>query len=379
MEVYEQSPWRYETQPDAVAVQSQSPRRAPWRLIVAALGIALVVRVLWGVDFARVATLLRSRGPVLLLVLLPFLAGMCVDTAAWRLILRRLGRAVRFGPLLRIRIASEALFLSAPAGALAAEVAKPLLLSARAGVPLPDASASVLIKKLFYVSAHALYIALALVTGHEAVSQMAAALDAGPAARRMFPVLAAVTLTVQLGLVVALVVLWVRAGLGRRFLAGVRRLRLRVVSAWIGARAEGVMRFERSGRAFFGQGPTAALPIGLLLFGQWLTETAETYLALRLLGVPAAFTSVMAFEAVNSFVRSILFVLPAGLGIQDAGQMLFVRAIGTPDAATVGAALVLCKRAKDAVWSLVGYGLLGLRDRTTAASRPPPTSPPGRR
>jgi hypothetical protein len=50
--------------------------------------------------------------------------------------------------------------------------------------------------------------------------------------------------------------------------------------------------------------------------------------------------------------------------VQDAGQMLFVRAIGTPEAATVGAALVVCKRAKDAVWSLAGYGLMSMRGRT---------------
>jgi uncharacterized protein (TIRG00374 family) len=361
MQAYDGTPWSCASPPDSVAVRSPTPRR--WRILVGALGLVLVARVLWGVDFSRVAALLRSRGVWLLALLLPFLLGMAVDTAAWRLILRRLGRAVRFGRLLGIRIASEALFLTAPGGAVAAEVAKPLLLSARTSVPLPDATASVLIKKLFYVAAHACYIASALVLGHRAVSQMATVLGAGPAATRAFPVLAAVTLVAQLGIVVGLVVLWVRAGLGQRFLDGMRRLRLRRVSAWIEARTEAVLRLESSGRTFFGQKLGGAVPIALLLFGQWLTETLETYLALRLLGADVAFTSVMAFEALNSFVRSILFLLPAGLGVQDAGQMLFVRAIGTPEAATVGAALVVCKRAKDAVWSLAGYGLMSLRGR----------------
>jgi glycosyltransferase 2 family protein len=360
MQAYDSTHWSCASPPDSVAIRSPSSR---WRLLISVLGIVLVARVLWGVDFSHVAALLRSRGLALVAVLLPFLMGMAVDTAAWRLILLRLGRVVQYGRLLRLRIASEALFLTVPGGSVAAEVAKPLLLSARTGVPLPDATASVFIKKLFYVAAHACYIAAALVLGHRAVTQMASALGAGSAVTRAFPVLAAITLTCQIGIVIGLAVLWVRAGLGGRFLAGVRRLKLRRIGAWIEARTEAVMRFESSGRTFFRPGARAALPVALLLFCQWVTETGETFLILRLLGVDAAFTSVMAFEALNSFLRSILFLLPAGLGVQDAGQMLFVRAIGTPEAATVGAALVLCKRAKDAVWGLAGYTLMSLRGR----------------
>jgi hypothetical protein len=65
-------------------------------------------------------------------------------------------------------------------------------------------------------------------------------------------------------------------------------------------------------------------------------------------------------------VRSLAFFVPAGLGIQDMGQVLFVKAMGSADAATLGAAVLLTKRSKDLVWSLVGYALLA-RTRRVAA------------
>src|SRR5690349_11289718 len=109
MQAYDSTHWSCASPPDSVAVRSPSSR---WRFLISLLGIVLVARVLWGVDFSHVAALLRSRGLPLVAVLLPFLVGMAVDTAAWRLILLRLGRAVDYGRLLRIRIASEALFLT---------------------------------------------------------------------------------------------------------------------------------------------------------------------------------------------------------------------------------------------------------------------------
>ena len=55
--------------------------------------------------------------------------------------------------------------------------------------------------------------------------------------------------------------------------------------------------------------------------------------------------------------------VPAGLGVQDAAYVLCLRALGVPDATTLGAAFVVIKRGKDLFWIVVGFLLLGLGRR----------------
>ena len=64
------------------------------------------------------------------------------------------------------------------------------------------------------------------------------------------------------------------------------------------------------------------------------------------------------FEAGLSLLRNLAFFAPGGLGVLDLGYMAYLGALGYPGAATVGAAFVLLKRAKDLFWIAIGYLLL---------------------
>jgi uncharacterized protein (TIRG00374 family) len=97
----------------------------------------------------------------------------------------------------------------------------------------------------------------------------------------------------------------------------------------------------------------------LLFLGGWLLESLETWLILRLLGIELGFVEVASFEVLLSFLRNVLFVLPAGLGVQDLGYVTFLAALGVPDAVNAGAAFVVLKRTKELFWIGVGYTLLG--------------------
>ena len=66
-------------------------------------------------------------------------------------------------------------------------------------------------------------------------------------------------------------------------------------------------------------------------------------------------------------IRSFAFVLPAGLGVQDAGYITMFDALSGTRLATLGAAFVLVKRAKELFWILVGYILLFLGRRSRRA------------
>jgi uncharacterized membrane protein YbhN (UPF0104 family) len=65
-------------------------------------------------------------------------------------------------------------------------------------------------------------------------------------------------------------------------------------------------------------------------------------------------------ETTMSLIRAMLFILPAGLGVQDYGYVLFLKSFGVPDAESVGVAFVLIKRSKELIWIVVGYILMAM-------------------
>lgn len=88
-------------------------------------------------------------------------------------------------------------------------------------------------------------------------------------------------------------------------------------------------------------------------FVGYVVGSFETWFALRLLGYPVSAWDAIAVEAVTQALRHIIFVVPAGLGVQEGGLVLFGHMIGLP--AEAGVALSLVKRMRE-----VGFGLPAL-------------------
>ena len=104
---------------------------------------------------------------------------------------------------------------------------------------------------------------------------------------------------------------------------------------------------DRHAEAFFALGAQrTALPLAACVLS-WLCEALETWLMLGLLGAALHFPTVLGVDMAVSLARQTLFLLPAGIGVQEAGYMGALGAIGVPDALTVGAAFIVLKRAKE--------------------------------
>jgi uncharacterized membrane protein YbhN (UPF0104 family) len=65
----------------------------------------------------------------------------------------------------------------------------------------------------------------------------------------------------------------------------------------------------------------------------------------------------MALETTIILVRVLVVPVPGGLGVQDLGYVLFLRAFAVPDDTGVGGALVLLKRAKEVFWTAIGLAI----------------------
>jgi putative membrane protein len=87
--------------------------------------------------------------------------------------------------------------------------------------------------------------------------------------------------------------------------------------------------------------------VSLLHFAMWVASGVETWIALRFMGVNLSISSVIVIESLLYAIRSIAFVVPSGLGVQEGAYVLLGMLFGfSPD---VALALSLLKRARDLV------------------------------
>lgn len=82
----------------------------------------------------------------------------------------------------------------------------------------------------------------------------------------------------------------------------------------------------------------------------YIVGSFETWLALRLLGHPVSGWAAIAVEAATQAIRHFIFVVPAGIGVQEAGLVLFGQMLGINH--DVALSLSLAKRMRELLFGL---------------------------
>ena len=336
------------------------------RLALAAAALIALTRLIHPADIARARDLIGRVGWPLTLVLIPTLVTMAMDASGWRQILAVLGRPVAWRRMLELRLSVEAVTLALPGGSAAAEGIKLALLRRRLGVPIAVGGASLALGKGYLIGAEASYLAMAAIW---LTVDATASLHGAPLGGPVLADAAGAVLTTLISgaLFFALRKATWASWLGRR-LAAVPILSFR---RWIENRKSGLLDLESAARDFF-LAPLARRVRCLAPFlCEWLAEAVETWLILHCLGVSLDVGSVLTVDAIGSLLRALVFFLPAGLGVQDASQMLLLGALSVPDPVAVGAAFIFVKRSKEVFWIAAGALFLALRKdlwQRTAAS-----------
>ncbi len=91
--------------------------------------------------------------------------------------------------------------------------------------------------------------------------------------------------------------------------------------------SEGAASLDRELRAYFHRGWTVLLA-GVLQLAALISGAFEIWFALRLFGHPVSAGTALALESMTQAVRHVAFVVPAALGVQEAGLVLFGHALG---------------------------------------------------
>jgi uncharacterized membrane protein YbhN (UPF0104 family) len=255
-----------------------------------------------------------------------------------------------------VRITSDALLLGLPSGTFVSETVQPYLLKRRCGVPLENGIVASVARKFFVVESHGLFLALSTLLAWPLLERDAAARVFREGLPWLLLLTSAVLVTSASGVVLATA----HGRMANRLHRGLDRVGGRWLGSWLRRNAPRFERTDDSLAAFFRK-DRLRLTASVALHGcGWFIRSVETWLFLWLVGADVPLVAAMVVETALTLVRAAAVPVPAGLGVQDAGYVLCLRALGVPDATTLGAAFVVIKRGKDLFWIVVGFMLLGL-------------------
>ena len=303
-------------------------------LYVGALaGVALLVMLAVRVDLAAMVHVLTVAGwpllgllPYRTLYFLPYALG-------WAVLLRGIkgDSHVGLGYLFWVTTVREGIDRLLPVASVGGGVIGVRLLRWR-GVPVAEASASVVVEILLTLFALYLFFVVgALLLLHDGLSF-----------REHSRLLVALALTLPVPLVTA----WLL-----RYGSVFERMHgflLGLVGA--SPRSEGAASLDREIRVMLSR-HRALLVTVFLQFVGLLSGSFEIWFALRLFGHAVDWRAAIVLESLTQAIRHVAFVIPAGLGVQEASLILFGRALGID--AELALAVSMAKRVREVLLGVV--------------------------
>jgi glycosyltransferase 2 family protein len=106
----------------------------------------------------------------------------------------------------------------------------------------------------------------------------------------------------------------------------------------------------------------------LLHFAAWIVSGAEAWLVLRMMGVQRDLRVVLALEALLFAARSVAFMVPAAVGVQEGAYLVIGVGFGLPPDAALG--LSLLKRGRDFVLGVPALASWHYLERRRMAREP---------
>jgi putative membrane protein len=125
----------------------------------------------------------------------------------------------------------------------------------------------------------------------------------------------------------------------------------RFLSPFVGVNAlsEGAASLDRELRACFNRWRSLLLA-ALLQFAALLMGSFEVWFALKLFGHPVSVGTALILESMTQAMRHVAFVVPAGLGVQEATLVLFGHALGI--SGELALAVSMAKRVREVLCGL---------------------------
>ncbi|MGA7981390.1 MAG: lysylphosphatidylglycerol synthase domain-containing protein [Chromatiaceae bacterium] len=308
-------------------------KKAIYMTAVAGLGLAVFLVATAG--FREILHILATAGWSLLWLAPYHLLPVILDSAGWRLLLRSRAPQVPFPYLVwaaAVRDAANSLLpLVGPAGAVAGIrllVVRKVSGTFAAASVIVEGTVTLISQLLFVLSGIALYVV------HPAGGDT-------PLLNVLAPVLLA-----ALPFIVLVLVLQGKPWLFHWMEPVMDRLAERLnLPGLVGSPT----RLHGQLKLLYGQ-PSVVLRAGLWQLAGLFAGVGEVWLALYLFDQPVSIGTAVLLQSLGQAVRTAAFMVPGGIGVQEAGFMLFAHLVGLGP--HVGLALALAKRLRELVFGL---------------------------
>jgi putative membrane protein len=310
------------------------------------LGALLSVTLVLREGLAPILALLGAAGWILLWLVPLHALPLLLDAVGWRTLLRASGVApALLAPTRLLLIASvrEAVNRLLPVANIGGEIVGIRMLC-RAGGDAASVAASVVVEVLLTIISQLLFAAAGVLLLLHLTGRVAQATNL------------LIGLALSLPLVAGLYMLVHRGSIFARLLRAVEGM-LDLPAHLRGLLDQAVALDARLHELL---GRTAALlaTIGWQLAG-FVAGAIETWLALRWLQHPVGFGTALALESLTQAIRHFVFVVPAGLGVQEAGLVGFGYLLGLGNDTSI--ALSLAKRMREIVFGVPALVYWGTR------------------
>ncbi len=304
--------------------------------LVGVLGLLVAGALIVHEGVSAIFAVLAQAGWVLLWLVPLHAAPLLLDVMGWRTLLgvadpeRRAGLTFLFG----IAAVREAINRLLPVANIGGEIVRIRLL-ARRGVARAGAAASVIVETALTLVSQFAFIALGLLC---LVRVTAAAHWAGSVLW---------TLALALPIIVTLLLLLRYGSIFERCGRWIERL-LSHESQWRPLLAQSAAIDQSIRQLYRARG--RLLTAALWQLAGFMLATLETWLVLRWLGSPVSLPNALALESLTQAVRNFVFVVPAGVGVQEAGLIACGALLGISGPTAV--ALSLAKRLREILFGL---------------------------
>jgi putative membrane protein len=296
------------------------------------LGLALLITLVIRADYHAILHTLQSGGwPLLWLV--PYRAlYFTLYAAGWLVLLRPYDPAHRagFGYLFWATSVREAVDRLLPVASVGGSVVGIRIVRWR-GLAAAPVAATVIVEIVMTLAVLYLFTAMGLLM----------LVELGAAAREYHRLLLAFVLALPVPVVSALLL---------KYGSAFERLQ-RFLGPLVGAStmSDQAAALDRELRACMHRGRRLLLA-GALQFAAFVSGSFEIWLALRLFGHPVGFGVALVLESMTQAVRHLAFVVPAGIGVQEAGLVVFGQAFGI--SGELALAVSMAKRMREVLCGL---------------------------
>jgi putative membrane protein len=304
--------------------------------VVGMFGLLLMIGLIAHEGARAILALLSQAGWVLLWLVPLHLLPLLLDVMGWRTLLWRADPARRAGLVALFSFAAvrEAVNRLLPVANVGGEIIGIRLLVLR-GVPGAGAAASVIVETVLAMLSQCIFAALGLLCLLRVTAAQAWTGNILLMLAATLPVIVALLLLLRYGSVFERCGRWIERLLAKD-------------SQWRPLLAHS-SDLDQAIRLLY-QSRARLLAATAWQLSGYVVATLETWLALRWLGHPVTLGNALALESVAQAVRNFVFVVPAGVGVQEAGLIALGALLGVSGSAAV--ALSLAKRLREILFGL---------------------------